>query len=126
MVAGWMVLVLAAATPQQQSVQVKEYLRDPIGLYDKAENLIRKAPKRELPKPPILAGVAPDDFYSVQLKGETVLLRSSDVLVEAAPAIVCKPMAQVSRSASELVAGSDVGLAHNLTTTAVPCIAAKP
>ena len=125
MVAGWMVLVLAAATPQQ-SVQLKEYLRDPIGLYDRAEDLIRKAPKRELPKPPVLAGVAPDDFFSVQLKGETVLLRSSDVLVEAAPAIVCKPMAQVSRSASELVAGSDVGLAHNLTTTAVPCIAAKP
>ncbi len=111
------ILAIAAAV----TVHLKDYTRDPIGLYDQGGQLIRKAPKKELAKPPFDVE-AEGGFVSFKTKdGGVVYLRNSDVLVEGGRPTCAQPML-VAQSASSHTAAGDIGVRSGMGTADLPCI----
>jgi hypothetical protein len=113
-----MVLLLAAALSNGVP-HLKEYLRDPIGIYDDKGELVRKAPKKELPKPPFDV-TAQEDFFVFEVDGKKLFVRSADVLVEGR-ASRCAPVLAAAQSPSRRTAATDIGVKSGMGTADVPC-----
>ncbi len=108
--------VLTAGTPH-----LKDYTRDPIGLYDQGGLLVRKAPRKELPKPPFDV-VTTQGFVSFEMNGVRVYLRNSDVIVEGGQRVACERPLTVAQSASRHTAASNIGVKSGMGDADLPCI----
>ena len=99
---------------------LKDYLRDPIGLYDENKDLLRKVPKNSLPKPQFDV-VAGSDFVAFDFEGQKVYLRNSDVLVEGRKAVCSAPLNVVQAHPTHNAVG-DIGVKSNMATANISCV----
>ncbi len=114
-----MMILMMAAVLTSGAPHLKDYTRDPIGLYDEGRQLVRKAPRKELPKPPFDVGVV-DDFVSFDLNGKRVYLRNSDVIVEGGQ-VTCERPVAVAQSASRHTAAGNIGVKSGMGDADLPC-----
>ncbi len=115
-----MIEILMAAALAITPPVLKDYLRDPIGLYDASGDLIRKTPKKTLPKPPVHVD-SNGDYVSFEVAGQRVYLRNSDVLVDGLPPH-CADLPKIAQSATGHVAASDIGVRSGMGSASVQCI----
>ena len=112
----------AGSTP----IAIKDFVRDPIGVYDKSGALLRKIPKKALwATNPKGAAQEDDDDGRILVNDETgkqkVWLRSSDVITVGGRS-KCQQVAQVQRSASERVAASNLGVESGMSAATTSCV----
>ncbi|MFZ4688510.1 MAG: hypothetical protein ACOYLS_04680 [Polymorphobacter sp.] len=122
-------LLLLVAAPAgaagSSTVAIKDFVRDPIGVYDTSGVLLRKVPKKALlatnPKGVAEEGKDGRILVNDETGKQQVWLRSSDVITTGGRP-KCQQVAQVQRSASERVAASNLGVESGMSAATTSCV----
>jgi hypothetical protein len=103
-------------------MNLTEYQRDPIGIYDAGYNLVRKVDRKDLPKPPYPVEETSNDLIQARDKsGAAIYFRSSDVVVSGKPGY-CMDAPHIAQSSSKIVAGTSLGVSSNMAGAGVKCV----
>ena len=113
-------IVIGSAAFAQGQGKITSFLRPTVGLYDSAGNLIRRAPKAELPKEADVVGRNSVGQLGISLNGQTVYVRNSEVQVKGLPD-PCASVSQTARPAGQAVAGSE-GIGSGMSSKSAPCV----
>jgi hypothetical protein len=123
MIALILAATVAAQTPTANGIIIKQYLREPMHVYDDKGAYVGQINQNTLPKVASLSVIGVDNARVLvrQPDGKQIELRVSELLIDGLVS-TCTTLASANRPADQHRAAGDVGASSGLSTQSLPCV----